>query len=112
MIASGGSVLEVAKELKERGAKNIYICVTFALFTEGTTKFEDAYKNGYFDKLFSTNVSYIPESVKNSEWYVDVDCSLMIARIINALNKGETLSVIHDEGKEAYKSLKYRNPNI
>ena len=111
MIASGGSVLEVAKELKERGAKNVYICVTFALFTEGTQVFEDAYNKGYFDKLFSTNVSYIPENVKNSSWYVDVDCSLMIARIINALNKGETLSKIHDEGKEAYKSLKYRNQN-
>lgn len=112
MIASGGSVLEVAEELKKRGAKNVYICVTFALFTEGTQKFEEAYKKGYFDKLFSTNVSYIPEHVKNSDWYIDVDCSLMIARIIYALNKGKTLSVIHDEGKEAYKSLKYRNPNI
>ena len=111
MIASGGSVLEVAKELKERGAKNVYICTTFALFTEGIEVFERAYKEGWFDKLFSTNVSYIPTSVKESDWYVDVDCSLMLARIINALNKGETLSVIHDEGKEAYKSLKYRNPN-
>ena len=46
MIASGGSVLEVAKELKERGAKNVYICVTFALFTEGVQVFEEAYKNG------------------------------------------------------------------
>lgn len=109
MIASGGSVLEVAEELKNRGAKNIYICTTFALFTEGTEKFELAHQAGIFDKLYSTNVSYIPDEVKNSNWFESVDCSLMIARIINALNKGESLEKIHNEGKNAYKALRLHN---
>ena len=109
MIASGGSVLEVAEELKNRGANNIYICTTFALFTEGAEKFQEAYNNGIFDKLYSTNVSYIPCGVIESNWFESVDCSLMIARIINALNKGESLEKIHNEGKNAYKALRKIN---
>lgn len=106
MIASGGSVLEVAEALKERGANNVYICVTFALFTEGIDRFEEAYQKGCFDRIYSTNVTYVPDNVKKKTWYHDVDCSHMIARIINALNKGESLEVIHNEGKQAYKTIR------
>lgn len=109
MISSGGSVLEVAESLKERGAKNVYICTTFALFTEGVEVFEDAYQKGYFDRIYSTNVSYVPMKVKESVWYRDVDCSMMIARIINALNKGDSLEEILNEGKQTYKKLRYIN---
>ena len=35
MIASGGSILEVAEQLKQRGVEKIYLIVTFSLFTEG-----------------------------------------------------------------------------
>ena len=39
MISSGDSILDIAKEMKERGARNIYCAVTFALFTEGIDHF-------------------------------------------------------------------------
>ncbi len=87
MIASGGSMIEVAKELKERGAKNIYIAATFALFTEGTTAFIDAYQKGYFTKVYSTNLSYIPEELSKEDWFLEVDCSLYLAEIINTVNQ-------------------------
>ena len=35
MISSGESMLDVAKELKKRKAKRIYIASTFGLFTNG-----------------------------------------------------------------------------
>lgn len=87
MIASGGSMLEVAKSLREQGARKIYLIATFALFTEGTDKFNEAFLNGYFDKLYSTNLSYVPEEIKKHDWYIDVDVSKYLALIINTFNK-------------------------
>lgn len=87
MIASGGSMIEVAEHLREKGARNIYLIATFSLFTEGTEKFVQAHEDGLFNKLYSTNLSYVPDEIKNNEWYVDVDCSKYLALIIYTFNK-------------------------
>ena len=87
MIASGGSMIEVCEHLREKGARNIYLIATFALFTEGIEKFVDAYDKGLFNKLYSTNLSYVPDEIKNNNWYVDVDCSRYLAIIIDTINK-------------------------
>ncbi|MBQ3511460.1 MAG: ribose-phosphate diphosphokinase [Bacilli bacterium] len=87
MIASGGSMIEVCCHLREKGARKIYLIATFALFTEGISKFVDAYDKGLFDKLYSTNLSYVPDEIKNNNWYVDVDCSRYLALIIDTINK-------------------------
>ena len=50
MISSGGSMLDVATQLKDRGAKNVYVCTTFGLFTDGLDKFDEYYKNGIIRK--------------------------------------------------------------
>lgn len=92
MIASGDSVLDVAKKLKEKGAKDIYILSTFALFTLGTERFQEAYDKKLFKKVYSTNLSYIPEEINHHEWFGEVDCSEFIATIINTLNSNESIS--------------------
>lgn len=92
MIASGTSMLEVGEQLKKEGAKKVYFIATFALFTEGIEKFETAYRNGIFEKLYTTNLSYVPEEYKKANWFYGVDCSLRIAEIINALHNKESLS--------------------
>ena len=43
MIASGSSLIDTAKQLKERGAERIYLMTTFSLFTKGVDSFDDAY---------------------------------------------------------------------
>ncbi len=91
MISSGASMLEVAKLLKEKGARNVYLVSSFALFTEGVECFAKAYKEGHFVKLFTTNLSFVPENIKKEPWYHEVDLSILIAQIINTLNKKESL---------------------
>ncbi|MCH5167193.1 MAG: ribose-phosphate diphosphokinase [Erysipelotrichales bacterium] len=91
MIASGASMIEVAENLKEKGANNIYLIATFSLFTEGTDVFVNAYKKGLFTKVYSTNLSYIPEELVSEDWFIDVDCSKFMANIINTLNKKDDL---------------------
>jgi len=99
LIASGQSMIEVAKDLKEKGANKVYLAATFALLTEGIDSFTDAYDNHYFDKLFTTNLSYVPDTFKKGDWYEEIDCSLFLSNIINKLNKGKSLKELHD-GKD------------
>ena len=106
MIASGGSMLEVAENLKEKGVDKIFLIATFSLFTEGTEKFVEAYNKGLFNKLYSTNLSYVPESITEKEWYHEVDCSKYIALIINTLNKKEDIEGLWNGKKKIINKIK------
>ncbi len=108
MIASGESVLDIARELKGRGAKNVYVAATFALFTEGVSKFDDYYEQGLIKRVYSTNLTYIPESLKDKEWHCTVDLSNFIAKIINTLNHDESISELLDATVGIRKLLKNR----
>ena len=91
MIASGTSLIDTALKLKEKGANHIYLMTTFALFTKGIEIFDEAYEKGIFDKLYSTNLTYVPMEYKDKQWYFDVDCSKKVAQIINDLNEGRSI---------------------
>lgn len=106
MIASGGSVLEVAQELREKGAKRIHIICTFALFTEGISKFKDAYENNIFDSLYTTNLSYIPKEYSSLEWFNVADLSMLTAEIIDKLDRKDSVSNLLDSRKDMFNKFK------
>lgn len=97
MLASGGSMLEVAEELKKRKAARIFFFTSFALFTEGYKKFDEAYEAGLFDAIYATNLNYVPDEILSKEWYNSVDCSTYLAEIIDCLNRGESISQLIDD---------------
>lgn len=86
MISSGESMLDTAKELKERKAKKVIICCTFGLFTNGFEKFDDFYEKGYIDYVITTNLNYRPQPLFDREWYREADMSKYMAAIINSFN--------------------------
>ena len=92
IAASGESIIEIAKELKRRNAANVYAAVTFGLFTEGVEEFNKCYEQGLIKRFFSTNLTYIPDNVRNAEWFVEVDLSRLIATLIDRLNHDESIS--------------------
>ena len=102
MIASGGSMIDVARELKQKKAKKIYCFATYALFTQGYEIFDDAYAKGWIDKIYTSNLSYIPENIKNKEWLHIVDCSLYAAHIIDTLNKDESITDLIEYNSARY----------
>ena len=104
MLASGGSMLDVAKELKSRGAKQIILVATFSLFSAGIEKIEKAYNEGLFDRLYSTNLTYVPKEIKDKEWYHDVDCSELLAEVI--LEHSEYGKVLETDIKEEQQLMK------
>lgn len=92
MISSGESVLEVADALKKRGARKIFICTTFGLFTSGLEKFDEAYKNGFIDRVLTTNLIYQTPELLKREWYINCDMSKYIAYLIDTLNHDTSIS--------------------
>ncbi len=94
MISSGGSILDTARLLKEKGARNIYLIATFSLFTEGLDKFKEKYDEKLFKKLYSTNLTYGHTKAMNEPWFTASDCSYQIAEIINNMNLHKSIKSI------------------
>ncbi len=92
MISSGDSVIEVAEKLKERGAKRIFVFATFGLFCNGLENIDKAYADGSISKIFTTNLTYRPEELRNRPWYGEVDMTKFVSLIIDTLNYDESLS--------------------
>ena len=92
MIASGGSIIDVCKQLKAKGAKRIFFFVTFGLFTEGFEVFDKAYEEGLFTKCFTTNLIYHPDGLMDKEWYAEVNMCKYMALMVDTLNKDHSIS--------------------
>ena len=86
MIASGDSIIDVARQLKERKARKVFACATFGLFTSGIETFDKATEAGLIDKVYTTNLIYQPPEILNREYYVSVDMSEYMAALIDAFN--------------------------
>ena len=105
MIASGGSVIDVSKKLREMGANKICITATFAFFTEGFDIFIDAKNDKLFDDIYTTNVSYIPKEYLKYDWLHSVDMSYLTAQIIDSIDKKEPLTKYFDKTTETFTTV-------
>lgn len=92
MISSGESILDVARQLKKRNAGRIFLASTFGLFTGGMKIFDEAYEEGVFDKVLTTNLIYQSPELLEREYYISCDMSKYIAYIIDTLNHDESIS--------------------
>lgn len=97
MIASGGSVIDIAKQLKNQGAKRVFCAVSFALFTEGVAVFDEVVKDGYIDAVYSTNLTYVPKEIKEREWFHSVNMSELMSDLIDHINREKSLSPLLDK---------------
>ena len=92
MISSGGSMLDTARQLKEMGARRVFICTTFGLFTDGMSAFDDAYEKGWFDKVITTNLTYQIPELLSRPYYIEADMSKFMASIIDFMNHDVSLT--------------------
>ncbi|MCR4653101.1 MAG: ribose-phosphate pyrophosphokinase [Eubacterium sp.] len=106
MISSGGSMLDVATQLKERGAKNVYVCCTFGLFTDGLSKFDEYYKSGMIKKIITTNLIYQTPELLSREWYSTAKMGKYMASIIDTLNHDVSIHKVRDNTLKINKLLK------
>ena len=96
MISSGDSMLDVAKQLKDRKANRIFCASTFGLFTNGLEKFDQAYEDGILHGVLTTNLIYQTPELLQRPWYINCDLSKYIALMIDTLNHDGSISDILD----------------
>lgn len=92
MISSGESVQEVAKELKKRKARRVFVCATFGLFTNGFARFDQYYEDGIIDGIFTTDLVYQSPDLLSKPYYHSIEMSKYVALIIDNLNHDSTIS--------------------
>lgn len=112
MIASGESVLDVAKKLKDRKAKKVFICTTFGLFTEGMEKFDEYYEKGYITKVVTTNLHYRRPELLERPYYQEADMTKYLASIIDSLNHDISIGQVQDTTAKIHKLLQKYNQNV
>ena len=112
MISSGESMLDVAKQIKERGARRVFVCTTFGLFTEGFEKFDEYYEAGYIDRVITTNLTYLPPTALEKPYFVVADMSKFIALIIDSLNHDITMSSVLVPTDKIHKLLDRHNTDL
>ena len=108
MISSGDSMLDIARDMKQRGAKNVFCAVTFGLFTEGIEKFDKAYEEGIISKVFATNAVYRRPELLQAPWYADVNMCKFVALLIDAINHDASLSGLVNPTEKIQKLLRER----
>ena len=96
MISSGGSMIDTAKDLKDRGANRVFVFATFGLFTNGMSKFDEAFEKGWFTRVLTTNLTYQDPELLKREYYTSVDMSKYISYIIDTLNHDASISDLLD----------------
>ena len=94
MIASGESMIDVCRQLKEKGANRVFCFATFGLFTEGFEKFDQAAQEGVFDRIFTTNLIYRRPELAEKSWYTEVNMCKYVAYLIDTLNNDATISTL------------------
>ena len=109
MISSGESMLDTARELKERKADKVIVCCTFGLFTNGLEKFDQFYEKGYIDYVITTNLNYRPQELFNRPWYIEADMSKYLAAIINSFNHDVSIGRTLSPTEKIQKLIRKRN---
>ncbi|MCR5092702.1 MAG: ribose-phosphate pyrophosphokinase [Lachnospiraceae bacterium] len=109
MISSGNSIIDTAAKIKEKGAKRVFLCTTFGLFTNGLELFDKAYEQGSFDRVITTNLTWQPEELKTREWFLEADMSKFLATIIDFINHDASLSGVTMPTEKIHEIVKLYN---
>ena len=109
IISSGESMIDTARQLKQRNAKRVFICCTFGLFTNGLEEFDKAYEKCYFDKVISTNLNYRPEELLSRPYYLEADMSMLLASFIDFMNHDNSLGNVMTPTEKIQKVLALYN---
>jgi len=96
MISTGESILEIIHDLKKRRAAKIFVATTFAMFTKGVDAYQELHDKGMLTRVYSTNLTYVPDDIIAKPWFKYVDMSPFAAEIVNNLNMNRSIEPLLD----------------
>ncbi len=105
MISSGESMLDVARQIKDRGANRVFVCTSFGLFTEGFEIFDEYYEKGYIDRVITTNLTYLSPEFYERSYFTAADMSKFLALIIDSFNHDITIGRVLDPTEKIHRLL-------
>ncbi|MCR4764329.1 MAG: ribose-phosphate pyrophosphokinase [Lachnospiraceae bacterium] len=109
MISSGSSIIDTAGKIKDIGAKRVFLCTTFGLFTNGLELFDKAYEEKKFDRVITTNLTWQPPELKTREWFLEADMSKFLATIIDFVNHDAGLSGVMTPTEKIHEIVAHYN---
>ena len=105
MISSGESMLDVAKQLKDRNANRVFVCTTFGLFTDGLKKFDEYYEKGYIHKVITTDLNYHTPELLDRPYYEPAAMGKYLASIMDTLNHDVSVEKVRSTTSKITKLL-------
>jgi len=109
MISSGGSLIDTFTQMKlEKKTRRNFAFITFGLFCNGLEKFDAAYEQGLFEKIYITNLIYGPPELIGRPWISTVDMSKYAAYVIDAVHRDDSVGAIIDP-EEKIRTLLLKN---
>ncbi len=94
MIATGGTLINALRLLKEKGASKILVMVSLAFFSANAVeKLDRAYQEGLFDLVLGTDaVFHGKKFVDSTPWYKEISVAPLFARVIYNINQKRSVS--------------------
>lgn len=97
--------------MQRRSKKDSFIIPTnLVRFTNGLECFNKAFEEGLFEKLYSTNLTYVDKDALTKPWYEQIDCSNYASDIINTLNTSGSISELKN-GKQKILTMLEKKKN-
>lgn len=94
LVATGGTLINACRLLKEKGANKIYLGCSMAFFSgDAVDKFDRAHDEGVFDALIGTDAVPRGETFTDDHpWYREVSVAPLFARVIHNINQKRSVS--------------------
>jgi ribose-phosphate pyrophosphokinase len=94
MISTGGTIVNAAKLLKDKGAKDIYMTCSLPFFNGNAIEIlSQAYEEGVLKCIIGTDaVFHGPDFVGKYPWYDEVSIAPLFAKVIYHINTKRSVS--------------------
>lgn len=107
IISSGESMLDVARQIKDRGANRVFVCAAFGLFTDGLEKFDEYHEKGYISKVITTNLVYQSPELLSRPYYTEANMTKFLAAIIDCINHDVSTEHVNDPTERIQRLLEH-----
>ena len=93
LIDTGGSIIAAAKSMRDRGASNVYVCATHAVFSKTDKPTEDRFREAGLEVVVTESIprpqSYLDE---NKDWLTVLSLDRLFAGAVYESSTGGSIS--------------------
>lgn len=94
MVSTGGTIINAANLLRDRGAQNIYVTCSLPFFNDNAIELmNEAFESGLIKRVIGTDaVFHGKDFVEKTPWYDEVSIAPLFAEVIYNINQKRSVS--------------------